>query len=292
MLTFFTDTDTDFGPREVEKYGCKLISMPYSYDGKTIFPYVDFKEFDSHEFYDMLRSGVLPTTSAIGEQDYINYFEPEFAAGNDILYAHFSREMTVTFDVMDKALVRLKEKYPERKFYEVDAKGITTMAYIVVRAIAELYKAGKTGEEIVEWSKTEVDHYAMYFFADDLKFFRRSGRVSGLAATMGGLIGLRPIITMSKQGRMESIGTEKGRTKAMERLLKYVDEMGDDVKNHLIVIGHTDAPELAQQFAEMMKAKYGADLNIDTVAVNPTAGSHCGPNGVGVCFHSKDRFSK
>lgn len=292
MLTFFTDTDTDFGPKEVEKYGCKLISMPYSHDGKTIFPYVDFKEFDYHAFYDMLRSGVLPTTSAIGEQDYINYFEPEFAAGNDILYAHFSREMTVTFDVMDKALAKLKAKYPERKFYEVDAKGITTMAYIVVRAIADLYKAGKTGEEIVEWSKTEVEHYAMYFFADDLKFFRRSGRVGGLAATMGGLIGLRPIITMSKQGRMESIGTEKGRMKAMERLMNYIDEMGDDIKNHYIFIGHSDALDLAEQFADMMRAKYGNDLNIEYVPVNPTAGSHCGPNAIGVCFHSKGRFSK
>lgn len=292
MLTFFTDTDSDFGPKEVEAYGCKLISMPYSYDGKTIFPYVDFKEFNSHEFYDMLRSGVLPTTSAIGEQDYINYFEPEFAAGNDILYAHFSREMTATFDVMDKVVAKLKEKYPERKFYDIDAKGITTMAYIVVRAIADLYKAGESAEEIVEWSKKEVDHYAMYFFADDLKFFRRSGRVGGLAATMGGLIGLRPIITMSKQGRMESIGTEKGRAKAMERLLKYVEEMGDDVKSHPVFIGHTDAPELVQQFVDMMKAKFGDDLHIETVTVNPTAGSHCGPNAMGVCFHSKDRFSK
>ena len=39
------------------------------------------------------------------------YFEPEFAAGNDILYVHFSRAMTVTFDAMDKAVARLKEKW-------------------------------------------------------------------------------------------------------------------------------------------------------------------------------------
>ena len=289
MLTFFTDTDTDFGLKEAAEYGCKLISMPYSYDGKTIYPYVDFEEYDYHAFYDILRKGTLPTTSAISENDYINYFEPEFAAGNDILYAHFSAAMTVTFDVMNQAVEKLKAKYPERKFYSIDTKGITTISYLIVREIGDLVKAGKTAEEIVAWSKTEIDHFAMYFFADDLKFFRRSGRVSGLAATMGGLIGLRPIIYMSSEGKMVSNGTEKGRVKAMERLLKYVEDLGDDIKNHRIVVGHTDALDLAKQLGEMLKAKFGDDLNLEYVCTNPTAGSHCGPNGVGVCFHAIHR---
>ena len=86
MLTFFTDTDLDFSRKEAEENGFKLISMPYSYDGKTIYPYVDFDEFDGHAFYDMLRNGVLPTTSAISEVEYRNYFEPEFAAGNGVRF--------------------------------------------------------------------------------------------------------------------------------------------------------------------------------------------------------------
>ena len=101
MLTLFTDTDTDITPAVAAEYGYKLISMPYSIDAKTVYPYVDFEVFDDHAFYDMLRGGVLPTTSAISRERYIEYFEPEFAAGNDILYVHFSRAMTNTFDAMD-----------------------------------------------------------------------------------------------------------------------------------------------------------------------------------------------
>ena len=37
------------------------------------------------------------------------------------------------------------------------------------------------------------------------------------------------------------------------------------------------------------KEKYGDDLNIETVFVNPTTGGHCGPNGVGICFHAIHR---
>lgn len=269
-------------------YGFKLISMPYSVDASTTYPYVDFKEFDSHSFYDMLRSGVLPSTSAISEQQYIDYFEPEFAAGNDIFYVHFSAAMTMTFGNMASALASLKEKYPERKFLEVDTKGITIVSYLIFREIGDMLKSGRSVEEIVEWSRTEVDRYSQYFFADDLKFFKRSGRVGGIAATMGGLIGIRPIIHMSAEGKMESIGKEKGRINAMERLVSYVEEFGDDIRNHRFIIGHTDAPELASELSGMLKEKF-RELEIEFVVTNPTAGSHCGPNGVGVAFHSIHR---
>lgn len=289
MWTYFTDTDTDITPEVASGYGYKLISMPYSVDARAVYPFVDYDVYDSHAFYDMLRTGVLPTTSAISEEEYIKYFEPEFAAGNDIFYVHFSAAMTMTFGNMYKALDTLKAKYPERKFLEVDTKGITIISYLIVREIGDMLKAGKTPEEVVEWSKTEMDHYTQYFFADDLKFFRRSGRVSGIAATMGGLIGIRPIIYMSSEGKMVSIGKEKGRNNAMNRLVSYVEELGDDLKGHRFIIGHTDAPELAEQLAVMLREKFGEDLDIEFVVTNPTAGSHCGPNGVGVAFHSKRR---
>ena len=288
MLTLFTDTDTDITPAIAAEYGYKLISMPYSIDAKTVFPYVDFEDFDVHGFYDQLRGGVLPTTSAISKERYLEAFEPEFAAGNDILYVHFSRAMTNTFDAMDQAVAELKERYPERMLYEIDTKGITTISYAIVREVGDLFKAGKTLDEVLAWAETEVDRFAMYFFADDLKFFRRSGRVSGLAATMGTLIGLRPIIHMSQEGKMVSLGTEKGRFKAMNRLVDTVKELGDDVAGHRVCIGHTDAPELARELGDMLVAALGP-LQIEYVPVNPTAGSHCGPNGVGVCFHAIHR---
>ena len=288
MLKIYTDTDTDFTPELAAEYGYKLISMPYSIDTKTTYPYVDFQTFDAHAFYDVLRGGVLPTTSAISKEQYLNYFVEDFEAGNEILYVHFSRAMTNTFDAMDQAIAQLKAQYPKARFEEIDTKGITTISYAIVREVGDLVKAGKTLDQILEWAKTEVDKFAMYFFADDLKFFRRSGRVSGLAATMGTLIGVRPLIHMSQEGKMVSVGTAKGRMNAMAYLVDKVGELGDELEKHRICIGHTDAPEIARNIASMIENKYGKQ-DIVFVDVNPTAGSHCGPNGVGVCFHAKNR---
>ena len=289
MLTLYTDTDCDITSALAKEFGYKFIPMPYAVDGKLVTPYVDWQEFDSRAFYNMLRAGTIPTTSAISEAVYINHFEPEFAAGNDILYVHFSSGLSNTFENMEKALATLHAKYPERKFYTVDTLGISALCLNILMEVSDLYKAGKTADEIVEWAKVEVPKFPMYFFADDLKFFRRSGRVSGLAATMGNFIGIRPIIYLDNAGKMVSIGKETGRTKTIDRLLAYVDELGEDVAAHRVVIGHSDCPDLVDIVIGKLRAKFGEELRIVTTVVNPTIGSHCGPNGLGICFHAKHR---
>lgn len=287
MLTVFVDTDCDITPAFCAEYGFKLISMPYCIDGKTYFPYED-TEVDLHKFYNGLREGVLPTTAALSVEKYKDYFRPEFEKGNDVFYVHFSKAMTCTFDAMDQAVDELKKEFPERKFYSIDTKGITIVSYNIIREIGDMLKEGKTVEDVLAWGKTEINKFAQYFFADDLKFFRRSGRVSGISATFGTLLGIRPIIYMNPEGQLINIGKENGRKRAMQKLLNYVDELGENVCDHRIIVGHTDFPEMAQELADKLKQNYPT-AQIEIICTNPTAGSHCGPNGVGVSFHCTKR---
>lgn len=288
MLTIFTDTDCDITPEVAAHYGFKLISMPYSIDGKTVYPY-ETEIPELHDFYDGLRAGNLPTTSAVSVEKYKQYFRPEFEKGNDILYVHFSAAMSCTFESMDRALQELKSEFPERKFYQIDTKGITIISYAIVCEIGDMYLNGADIETIMAWANTEVDKFSQYFFADDLKFFKRSGRVGGFSAIMGNLIGIRPIIYMSAEGKMESLSKERGRSRALNRLVAYMEELGEDMDKHRVIIGHTDAPDLAEELKNLITEKFGDGLKPEIVCTNPTAGSHCGPNGVGVAFHSKHR---
>ena len=289
MYTLFTDTDCDITPEIAARYGYKLISMPYTIEGQQVFPYVDFDKFEYHEFYDRLRKGVIPTTSALSPVEYINYFEPEFKAGRDILYVHFSAAMTATFNSMRLALEELAEKYPERKLYQIDTKGITLGSYSICLSIGELYKNGASIEEIQAWADKEIDKTAFYFYADDLKFFGKSGRVSGFAAFFGNIIGLKPIIFIDTDGKMKTKDKCRGRKQALQTLLQYVIDLEEDIKEHRVVIAHTDALPIAEEFGKMMKDYFGQDLEIEYEVVNPTAGSHCGPNAMGVTFHAKHR---
>ena len=290
MYQLFTDTDTDITPIVAKEYGYELISMPYTTsDGKDHYPYVDFEEFDYHTFYQMLRDGELPKTFALSPQKYAETFEPYLKEGKDILYVHFSAAMSGIFNAMNIALQELKEKYPERTVYTIDTKAITICSYNIVREIGEMAKKGASIEEIMAWAEKEVPKFAVYLFADDLKFFGRSGRVSNLAATMGSILGIRPIINMNSEGVMGSVAKAKGRKGALKALLEYVNNLGEDIKSYRVIIGHADALDLALDLERRLKENYGDDLNTEIVVVNPTAGSHCGPDTVGVCFHAKHR---
>ena len=77
MYTLFVDSDSDMTPELCEKYGAKLIIMPYTINDKEVRPFVDFDKFNGKEFYDTLRKGnANQSTSALSEQECIEYFIP------------------------------------------------------------------------------------------------------------------------------------------------------------------------------------------------------------------------
>ena len=285
----FVDSDCDVSLDEANTYGAKFISMPYSEDDKEIYPYVDWKEFDHHAFYERLRKGKMSTTSALNAENYKAYFEPVFKDGLDIVYAHFSSAMSASFDYMRTCVKELLEKYPERKFYEIDAKGITIGAYNLVREVMIKYHEGLSAEELVKYGEDNVQKFAVYFFADNLKFFARSGRVTGIKAIMGKLFGIKPLIYMSAEGKMVSIGKAKSRKAALDALVNYFDTLQEDAKDYPVVIASSDNEELAHMLGDKIHEKFGEEYKIIYKQVNPTAGAHCGPDTIGISFRAKHR---
>lgn len=289
MITLYTDTDTDMTPEMAEEYGYKMIAMPFTIEGKEYLPFVDYDVFDYKTYYGKLRSGIIPTTSSISAQNYIDYFEPEFAAGNDVLYVHFSSQLSKTFEQMSVAYEELKERYPERTLYTIDTKGISIMALGIACDVADMFHAGKSVDEILEWAREGIYHRALYMFADDLTFLHRGGRVSGGAAFVGNMIGIRPIICNNAEGKLVPCGKERGRVNAINRLVSYMDELGEDVTAHRIFISHTDCEEYAEGIKKKIIERYGSDVDITIIVANPTIGAHGGPGTIGVSFSAKHR---
>lgn len=290
MYQLFFDSDCDISLETARQYNAILISMPYTIKGEEIAPYKDWEVFDDKAFFNALRAGdANPTTMALNVQDYINYFEPVLKEGKDILYPHFSRKMSATFDSCDTAIKMLLEKYPGRRIQLIDTKGITICSYLSCIRIGELVKQGKTIDEILEVADDIIEHSAAYFFADNLKFFARSGRVSGFSAFMGGMIGVKPVIYISSEGKMVSIDKAIGRKKVLEKIMEYVIKKEDHIKDYPVIIAHGDAPQLVEEFTAMLKKQFGDDIKYIVIPVNPTAGAHCGPDVLGIGFHAKER---
>ena len=114
MYQLFCDTNCELWHTTAKELGLRVIRMPYVLDGKEY--YYDLGEAtDFAHFYRRMREGAVPTTSAINEQDYIDYFEPVLQEGQDIYYITFSHKMSATFQSMDRAIAGLLQKYPGRQ---------------------------------------------------------------------------------------------------------------------------------------------------------------------------------
>ena len=289
MLTIFTDTDTDITLKDANEFGIKLIPMPYIMDEKVIYTYRDFEEFDYKPYYDRLRGGYVPKTAALNMAEYIEIFEEEYKKGNDILYIHFSNKLSGTFNAMNMAVDELKEKYPERKFTAIDTLTISCGSYSMIVDFLKEVKKGKSVEELVKWAEEERQHYNLLIMADDLQFFKASGRVSGVAAFAGTLLNLKPLIKIFDDGTMGNYAKVRGSKAGIDAFIKEVEQNQIDIKKHGIVVGHADAKDNCDKLINGLKAKFGDDLPIRIVLVNPTIGAHCGPGAIGIGYYGKKR---
>ena len=288
-LTLFADSDCDITPEIAEKYGYRLISMPYTMDGKEIFPYETEKTFDPHAFYERLRHGTIPKTAGLSPEKYISYFEPELQKGNDILYIHFSSKLSGTFNAMHLAIEMLKEKYPERTIHTFDTKAITSLALVILIEVGKLYQQGKSLDELLTALDDLVHHYAFFAFADDLKFFKASGRVSGISAFLGGALGIKPIISIDKDGYMKPVGKVAGKKKAFMTIIEDIEKKGDDIANHPFLIIHSDISKELLEYLRGLIVKHFGDIKAEEIIVSPVGGSHAGPDCLGIAFHAKHR---
>lgn len=290
MYKIFVDSDSDFTLEDVKKYDLGMISMPYEWEGKNVYPYVDYESIDFHAFYEKLRSGVVPSTSAVNPEEYVELFEPYFKEGKDIIYVSFSHALSSTFNSLRLAQEELKEKYPDRFIEVFDTKGITGCAYLAgIEIIEYILEGNHSLDEIRAFAKDTADHTACYLYADNLKFFAKSGRVSGFAALMGGIIGIKPIIYLDNEGKMVTLEKARGRQKAIARIIEFCETLEEDILKHRVVITHTDFPEGAEIVKNALIEKFGDKLRFEIRVVNPTNGCHAGPDCVSVSFHAKHR---
>ena len=103
------------------------------------------------------------------------------------------------------------------------------------------------------------------------------GRISKLAGTVGSLLKLKPIITMTEgKGFIESLDKKRGTIKATERMIGIINENGGIDVNEPILIGYTGEPTLLDKFENTLKDAFNFE-NAERGIVGPVIGSHLGP---------------
>ena len=287
MYQLFCDSNCELWYETIKELGLNVIRMPYVLDGEEYF-YDMGEAHDFAGFFQKMRAGAAPKTSALNEYAYTEYFEPILARGEDIYYITFSHQMSGTFNAMKNVIAQLKEKYPEREIRFKDSKLISLGSGFVTYYAALKYKDGATMDELDAYLDELIPHTSIYFVVDDLTYLYRGGRVSGVSKVVGNLLGIKPILHMDDEGKIINVQKAKGKKKALAALLDYMKEKGSELDKYKVYVLQADCEKEAEDFIKQIRAQFG-NVDITLQPVGPVIGSHCGPGTVGVIFHGKEK---
>jgi len=287
MSIIFSDTGCDIPSEIIEKYGINIIHMPFTL-GDT--EYTDSNSLTLQEFYKQLREGKPVKTSSLNPSLYCEIFEPYLKEGQDIIYVHFSGQMSGTFNQLTKAIEELREKYPERLIDAIDSLNISAGGGLLAWEVAQRNHNGTPHKELVQWANQNKSNYSCYFYVDDLKHLKRGGRISATTAFVGAVLNIKPILHCAKCGQLRIIGKAMGRKKALSELLDCAKDNSKNIKDHPIVILHSDSAEQAEELKNMFLEEFGADTKIYLGWVGTTVGTHCGPGTIGLFFYGPQKI--
>ncbi len=286
MYQLFCDSNCELWHTTVKELGLNVIQMPYTLNDQEYF-YDMGESTDLAGFFQQMREGATPKTSALNEYAYTEYFEPILARGEDIYYITFSHQMSGTFNAMKNVIAQLKEKYPDREIRFKDAKNISMGSGLITYYGALQYKNGATMDELDAYLDELIAHVSVYFVVNDLTYLYRGGRVSGVSKVIGNLLGIKPILHVNEEGKILNIEKAKGFRKALSSLINYMKTTGSELDKYKIFVMHADCEAEGQVFVDLIRATFpDKELDITLQMVGPVIGSHCGPNTIGVIFHS------
>lgn len=242
-------------------------------------------------FYRFLEEGKLPSTSQLNMVQYVEFFEPLLEKG-DLLHIAFGSGMTNSVANAFRAAELLREKYPERRLVVIDSLCSSSGYGLLVDGAADMRDEGRTMEEIEAWVMSVRNRVHHQFFSTDLKFFRRSGRVSGAAATVGTILSICPIMRLDDRGAIIAYDKVRGKKNAITRTVDTMEKhaVGGVGYADKCFICHSNCLPEAEAVKAAVQARFPhikGDIRINNIGT--IIASHSGPGTVAVFFFGDER---
>ncbi|MBO7326289.1 MAG: DegV family protein [Clostridia bacterium] len=285
-----TDMTADIPAKMIEgEKDFHIINMSYVldgvlYDGSSENPYLSTKDF-----YAKLAEGKMASTSMVTVEEAKDFFLPFLENGQDVLHLSFSSALSGCYNSYVTAAEELREEYPNNKVVVIDtlcaSSGEAILSYYALRRRDE----GVSIDDNAEYISNLRHHVGHTFTVDDMTHLYRGGRVSKGKAVVGQALKMKPVLTVSHDGKLVHTDTKMGRKPSLRALVDKMEaRLTDEYPNELYIIGNCDAIEDAEVLKEMVLAKH-PDANILFADVTPIVGTHLGKGGITLLYLCSDK---
>jgi len=259
---------------------CRIGGQEYKDDFGESLPY--------KRFFDYMREGAVPKTSQPNTNDFYEVFKAQAEKGLDVLYICVSSGLSGTFSSAYAARNMLMNEFADIEIFIFDVLTASLGQGLMVMKAQEMKEAGSSMLEIVDYLEGNVQKLITYIVVNDLSHLRRGGRISAAAAVVGKILNLNPMLTISSEGKVLTLGTVRGRKKAIGRLAEIVAERIEHPEEQKVCICHGDCSD---------EAEYLKGLLMDTVKpkevfinfIGPVVGTYGGPGAMAVFFLGRER---
>lgn len=285
-VAIMTDSNSGITQDEAKKLGVFVIPMPFTIDGKE---YKEDINLTQEEFYKFLMSGAEVFTSQPAVGDVTQYFNDILKEYDEIVHIPMSSGLSGSCQT---ALMIADEKEYKGKVYIVDSQRISvTQKWDVLNAL-ELAKAGKSAKEIHDiLMETKMDA-SIYITVNTLDYLKKGGRVTPAAAALGGLLKIKPILSIQGE-KLDSFDKTRTMAKAekimLDAIIKDINERIDTVgkgENCEIFLAYTYDKSVTEGMLSLLKEAFPQHHFIcDPLSLSVSC--HIGPNALGVAVAKK-----
>ena len=246
--------------------------------------YLDGVELGHKQFYEkLIESDVLPTTSQPAPASFAQAYERVIANGDEAVVITISSKLSGTYQ---SACIAAAD-YPG-KVYVVDSLNAAIGAGILAEYAMGLIEQGMGAKEIAEQLLVEREKLCIIALMDTLEYLKRSGRISKVAAVTGGLLSIKPVITL-RDGAITVLGKARGSKQGNNLMIKEIRAAGGVDFDRPVLLGYTGLDDslllkYMEDSAELWKSSRDS---LEYRCVTGAIGTHTGPGAVAVAFFKK-----
>jgi len=237
---------------------------------------------DVAAFYERLADmRTLPTSSQPSIESVLSAFRAGVERGFDVLGVFISAAMSGTFQTAQMAAGMIAEELPHARIELVDSRTNSMAEGYGVLAAARRAKEGAPIEECVAAANETLSRTRFLFTPHTLEYLRRGGRIGGASALIGGLLQIRPILTVER-GETQTFSRVRTQTRALADMTrKLADDRAAFGLRDVCVHYISDAPTAEEYAREQIEPLAGEPVRV--VPVSPVVGLHVGP-AVGLVY--------
>lgn len=285
-----TDSTADLYADYVKEHDVRLAPLTFTIEKDGVMTeYLDaFTNYSQYvDFFQQLRAKAMPRTSMLNYESHYSHFKKMAEAGaKDVLHFTISTGLASTINVARQAAEDIKKEFPEFNLKAVDSLAATIGQGELVYEAVRLRDAGKTLDEAYEAVSRIPLHLQYVIAANDLFYLKRGGRVSAAAAVVGSALGVKPILSFTRDGKLTVIDKVRGMKKVISYALEKMERLNPVEEGRVIHVVHSDAEKDAQELADKIEERWNFRPEISILG--PVIGAHVGPGAVAVLWKSKE----